>query len=160
MSAVPGNDHSGANDHSGELASRAGGAVCTFVFVVGSICALALATGCSSAGSDSSRADATAVSFHAAVAGRNLAAACDLLAPRTREEVEQSARATCPQALADADLPGAQTVQTSDLYGSNARVVLAGDTVFLARFGAVWKVTAAGCRPRPDLPYDCDVKGS
>ena len=34
------------------------------------------------------------------------------------------------------------------------------DTVFLARFGALWKVTAAGCKLRPGVPYDCAVKGS
>jgi hypothetical protein len=99
------------------------------------------------------------VGFHAAVASRRLAAACELLAPRTLEEVEKSSKAACPKALGDADLAPAETVNTTDLYGSNARVVLTGDTVFLARFGAVWKVTAAGCKPRPDLPYDCDVKG-
>jgi hypothetical protein len=130
------------------------------VSVLSCVAVLGLATGCSSAGPDASRADAAAVGFHAAVASRSLAAACDFLAPRTLQEVEQSAKATCPKALADADLPAAETVTTTDLYGANARVVLTGDTVFLARFGAVWKVTAAGCKPRPDLPYDCDVKGS
>jgi hypothetical protein len=127
---------------------------------VTAVTVLGLATGCSSAGPSSSAVDAAAVGFHAAVANGRLTAACALLAPRTLQEVEQSAKAPCPKALADADLPGARAVTTTDVYGTNARVVLTGDTVFLARFGTVWKVTAAGCKPRPDLPYDCDVKGS
>ena len=91
--------------------------------------------------------------------------ACELLAPGTREELEQSSETSCHEALADAGLPDATTVSSADVYGGNARVVLegdtggSGDTVFLARFGVQWKVVAAGCTARPDLPYDCDVKG-
>jgi hypothetical protein len=127
------------------------------------ICTLGLATGCSSVGSDTSLSGSAARRFHEALANKELVAACDLLAPRTRQELEQSAKASCPQALSDAGLPDVTTVTTADVYGPNARVVLAGDTgdtVFLARFGTQWKVTAAGCTPRQDLPYDCDVKGS
>jgi hypothetical protein len=120
---------------------------------------LGLATGCTSIRPDASIADSVAQRFHADLTNHKPAAACGLLAPRTLEGVEQSAKASCPKALTDADLPNATTVTATDLYGYNARVVLAGDTVFLARFGRQWKVTAAGCKPRPDLPYNCDVKG-
>ena len=129
------------------------------------LCSLGLATGCSSVGPDVSRSGSVARSFHEAVANDEPAAACELLAPRTREELEESANTSCSQALADAGLPDATTVTAADVYGANARVVLdgdtgaTGDTVFLARFGAQWKVTAAGCKARPDLPYDCDVNG-
>ena len=33
------------------------------------------------------------------------------------------------------------------------------DTVFLAHFPTGWKITAAGCRPRPQRPYQCEIKG-
>ena len=123
-------------------------------------CLLALAAGCSSVGPDASLSGSAARRFHEALADNQDAAACELLAPGTREELEQSAKTSCPQSLADADLPDAATVTTTDVYGLNARVVMDGDTVFLARFGSQWKVTAAGCKARPGLPYDCDVKGS
>jgi hypothetical protein len=97
--------------------------------------------------------------FHQALTSGEPAAACGLLAPATLKQVEQSAHTPCAQALADADIPDATVVTTTDVYGTNARVVLGSDTVFLARFGAQWQVTAAGCKPRPGLPYDCDVKG-
>ena len=122
-------------------------------------CVLALATGCSSAGPDPAQADLAAQRLHQALTSGEPAAACGLLAPATLKEVEQSAHTPCAQALADAGIPDATAVTTTDVYGTNARVVLNGDTVFLARFGAQWKVTAAGCKPRPGLPYDCDVKG-
>lgn len=120
---------------------------------------LALATGCASAGPELAQVGSAAQLFHAALAGSEPQAACELLAPGTLKGLEESAGASCPKALADAGLPDATTVTTTDVYGTNARVVLEGDTVFLARFGTQWKVTAAGCTPRPGLPYDCVVKG-
>jgi hypothetical protein len=36
---------------------------------------------------------------------------------------------------------------------------MAGDVVFLTVSGADWLVTAAGCTPRPERPYDCQVSG-
>ncbi len=116
-------------------------------------------TGCSSVGSGEAQARSAALRFHQALDGGDASSACDLLAPRTRAEIEASAKTPCSQALPGEGLPKAVGVGTTDVYGTNARVVLDGDTLFLARFGAQWKVTAAGCEPRPDLPYDCTVKG-
>ncbi|MFF8290028.1 hypothetical protein ACF068_12475 [Streptomyces sp. NPDC016309] len=88
---------------------------------------------------------------------------CAALAPATREELEQSAKSGCDAAVARAveehDLPAAGAVRDVDVYGDQARVVLERDTVFLARFPGGWKVTAAGCRPRPQRPYACGIKG-
>ena len=128
-------------------------------WVVTLLCVIALSTGCSSLGSDLSRAGSAAQDFHAALARSQPAAACELLAPETLRGLEKSAGSSCPKALADEGLPDAVTVTTTDVYGTNARVVLEGDTVFLARFERQWKVTAAGCKPRAGLPYDCAVKG-
>ncbi|MEV5886330.1 hypothetical protein AB0L74_27060 [Streptomyces sp. NPDC052020] len=61
--------------------------------------------------------------------------------------------------MSEQQLPQAGAVRTVDVYGGQARVVLGHDTVFLARFPAGWKVTAAGCRPRADQPYQCEIKG-
>jgi hypothetical protein len=33
------------------------------------------------------------------------------------------------------------------------------DVVFLARYDDGWRVTAAGCVPRPGRPFDCTIKG-
>ncbi|MGW4897592.1 hypothetical protein ACWEQL_35875 [Kitasatospora sp. NPDC004240] len=45
------------------------------------------------------------------------------------------------------------------MFGQQARAVLEADTVFLSVFSGAWKITAAGCEPRPDMPYRCDLKG-
>ncbi|MYS88622.1 MULTISPECIES: hypothetical protein [Streptomyces] len=84
---------------------------------------------------------------------------CTALAPSTREELEQSAKRSCAQAIGEQGLPAAGAVRRVDVYGDQARVVLEHDTLFLARFPAGWKVTAAGCRPRPQRPYQCEIEG-
>ncbi|MBQ0998701.1 MULTISPECIES: hypothetical protein [Streptomyces] len=84
---------------------------------------------------------------------------CAALAPTTREELEQSAGHPCDRAIGEQRLPPAGPVRHVDVYGEQARVVLAHDTVFLAHFPTGWKITAAGCRPRPQRPYQCEIKG-
>ncbi|QZY20220.1 hypothetical protein [Streptomyces decoyicus] len=88
---------------------------------------------------------------------------CAALAPATNEELEQSAKSGCVQAIGQAiheqELPAAGAVQGVDVYGDQARVLLEQDTVFLAHFSTGWKLTAAGCRPRPQRPYQCEIKG-
>lgn len=95
-------------------------------------------------------------------AGRH-ALLCAALAPGTRDELERTARSGCRRAIREAieedDLPPAGAVRAVDVWGDQARVVLEGDTLFLSQFAGGWKVTAAGCEPRPDQPYRCGVEG-
>ncbi|MEU1117626.1 hypothetical protein [Streptomyces sp. NPDC005879] len=46
-----------------------------------------------------------------------------------------------------------------DVFGRQARAVTDRDTLFLSSFPGGWKVTAAGCTPRPEKPYQCLIKG-
>ncbi|MER6562938.1 hypothetical protein ABT300_35445 [Streptomyces sp. NPDC001027] len=85
--------------------------------------------------------------------------ACALLAPETEQELEQSAALACPKALGQESLPAGGAVRHTDVYGNQARAVLASDTLFLSRFTGGWKIVAAGCEPRPGRPYQCTVKG-
>jgi hypothetical protein len=85
--------------------------------------------------------------------------ACALLAPQTREELEQSS-GSCDQAIAAAGVPRAGTVLDVQVYGLDAIVALQHDTMFLAHFDSGWRVTAAGCTPQEkDRPYSCQIKG-
>jgi hypothetical protein len=87
--------------------------------------------------------------------------ACDLLAPRTREEVEKAAEKTCAEALPDEDLPDPSAMLSVEVYGHDAIARFGNDTVFLARFPEGWRITAAGCQAGPSdaKPYDCDISG-
>jgi len=116
-------------------------------------------TGCGSPSQRARGAAETATGFLDAVSAGDGAAECDALAPDTGAEVEQSAGQPCAVAILDEDLPQPADVETTDVYGQWARVVLATDTVFLAMFPHGWRVAAAGCRSRGERPYDCAVKG-
>jgi hypothetical protein len=119
--------------------------------------AFVLIGGCSARDSDAEAAARVAVHFYDAFAMQDGTAACADLAPETAHAIEKSASAPCPTALLDEELPESGAVTTTDAFGSEARVVLAHDIVFLSDFNGTWKVAAAGCTGRPELPYDCQI---
>ena len=82
---------------------------------------------------------------------------CALLAPATVAALEHDESAPCADALGQLDLPGGQVV-SSAVWGDNAQVRLTGDTLFLTRTAAGWKVAAAGCTPQGEAPYLCRLE--
>lgn len=117
-------------------------------------------SGCARLNPGTDEAATVAQQFHDRLAVSDEQAACALLAPTTVEEIEAGQPDSCPAHLAALDLPAASEVRQAQAYGSNARVRLDADTVFLTRSGDGWTITAAGCIPRGERPYDCEVKGS
>jgi hypothetical protein len=86
-------------------------------------------------------------------------AACGMLTPATRRELEDSSGTACAEAIVEEDLPQLGAPAEVKVYGHHAEVRGDGDTLFLADHSGQWLVVAAGCEPRGDLPYDCAVKG-
>jgi hypothetical protein len=117
-------------------------------------------TACSGqGGAESQNAFDAALRFTTAAAD-DASTACDLLAPATRQELEDQ-NGPCASALPDQDLPQASAPGEAEVYGKDAIVRLRGDTLFLARFSDGWRVTAAGCiAGSQDRPYTCTVKGT
>ncbi|GAA3166167.1 hypothetical protein GCM10010466_66190 [Planomonospora alba] len=112
-------------------------------------------TGCASA--DREPAVGVAERFYAAVATGQGGRACALLAPEAAEGLRSGGQA-CERAVLELDLPGGAP-GGAEVWGDEAQVRLARDTVFLHRFPQGWLVRAAGCRPRGALPYSCEVEG-
>lgn len=124
-----------------------------------SLAALVATGGCTGLSPNGSAAAAVATGFHDAVRRGDGRAACALLVVSTVEELEQSSRRGCPDAVLAAGLPRAQTVRGDDAYGRSARVLMDHDVVFLTVVGHRWRVRAAGCTAGGQKPYDCKVKG-
>ncbi|WP_340373881.1 hypothetical protein U5640_00950 [Streptomyces sp. SS7] len=116
-------------------------------------------TACSTLGEREAAASRAAQRFEESIRHSDGIRACAALAPDTRQEVEESAGTPCAQALLDEQPSPAGAVREVQVYGRQAQVVLAADTLFLSAFPSGWKITAAGCTPRPRRPYQCQVKG-
>lgn len=104
-------------------------------------------------------AGSTASRFDAAVGRSAWSTACAMLAPVTRDDLEQSAGTPCADALAQVGLEPAGPVVRVEVFGTMAQARMGQDTVFLARFPGGWKVLAAGCSPQVGRPYDCRLQG-
>jgi hypothetical protein len=126
--------------------------------VVVAVALAAVVAGCSGRVDPQAEAAGAAARAFTLAARGDPSTACGLLAPSTATEVEQTA-GSCAGGLADAELPEGGGLREVQVYGLDAMVRLEQDTVFLARFDDGWRITAAGCTPRGDGPYECDIKG-
>ena len=117
----------------------------------------ALCIGCAAPRDDGVRA--AVQDFAAALAARDGERVCDVLAEDTAAEVESTTDTTCAAGVLDEHVPEPGPVEDVELWGAQAQVKAANDTLFLSRFADGWKVVAAGCTPQPGRPYDCEVAG-
>lgn len=121
-----------------------------------------LGAGLSACGSPQDGAASRVAQRFGQAAGDDPAAACALLAPATRHQLESQAETSCPAALRAEALPGGGRVEATEVAGHSAQVRMSGDTIFLALFDEGWRVTAAGCERTssdPQEPYECAVEG-
>ena len=121
-------------------------------FVVAATC-----SGCSSLSPDEDSAVRVARTAHTI---EDPAKACAALAPDVVSELEKSAGEPCMEALPEELTATSGEVRSTWAEGQSAQVVFQDDVVFLGLFDGRWKVTAMGCTPRHERPYDCAVKGS
>jgi hypothetical protein len=122
------------------------------------IAGVALGTaGCGTA-HDRDAARDVAQGLYAAVARHDGRAACERLAPPTVDAVEQQAKAPCEQAVTDLQLHGGRIVSV-EVFVTDAVVEFAGgERAYLDRRAGGWKVSAAGCKPQPAGPAQCEAQ--
>jgi hypothetical protein len=126
--------------------------------------ALALAAtgaGCGTAG-DRAQVRAVTERFYAAVGDKDGRRACTALAQSTIKQLQDQEKAPCPRAVEELDLSVSRVVAVQ-VFLTSARAKLAdGESAFLDRMGASWKLSAVGCKaeegkPR-DRPFQCEVE--
>ena len=129
---------------------------------VGAVVLLAGLAACSAGGRGTPTGPMNAVETFeggAQAAATPLPPAACWLPPPARSSSSPRA-SSCAKALPDQDIPAATSGADVEVYGDEAIARVAGDVLFLTNVGGTWMVSAAGCKPQPDEPYDCEVKGS
>jgi hypothetical protein len=118
---------------------------------------LVLLGGCGR-GDDRDTARAVTDRFFAAVDAGDGALACGQLNPETRSALEEQESSACRDAVTQLDLQGAP-VESVEVYEREAFVRLtSGEAAFLDQGAEGWRISAAGCTPVGDKPYDCRLE--
>jgi hypothetical protein len=114
-------------------------------------------TGCGD--SEASAVEAVAAHLLEATSTGDGQAACQVLAPHTRDELEQSSGKLCERAILEESIGRGGAVRDAQVFDTMAQVRFDDETVFLSKFDSAWLVVATACTPRPARPYDCSVSG-
>lgn len=98
-------------------------------------------------------------SFSSAVANDDGAHACRQLSDALVAAIESDSGQSCADAVTESDTSSGPISATS-VYITSASVRQGADTIFLDREAGGWKITALGCKPKPDrsadAPLDCE----
>jgi hypothetical protein len=113
------------------------------------------ATACS--GSQDEAVAAVATGLLTAVGEGDGARACDLLAPATRTELEDTSGTSCERAVLEEDLAAGSGGARVAVFDTSAQAVVGSETLFLSRYDGRWLVIAAACTEVPERPYDCSI---
>jgi hypothetical protein len=99
--------------------------------------------------------------FDAALARHDGTAACSELSTDTAMKLASDDRRPCPQAILSLGLEPAGPGRLQ-VFVTSAKVdATSGESFFLGRTPAGWRIAALGCKPpeKPaDRPYDCEVE--
>jgi hypothetical protein len=113
--------------------------------------------GCGTAGSERD-ARASVQRFFVAVGARDGAGACRELSEGAVSEVEKSERKPCAQGILSQDVSPAPVVDVKVYMQSAQAKLRGGAAVFLDQTRQGWKISAAGCKPQPGKPYQCELE--
>jgi hypothetical protein len=124
---------------------------------VAALTMLPLVAGCASSPHRTTVSTA-AVSFVQALAEGDGSAACDLLAPDAQKSASGATGTACEDAIISIE-DDDTTIGGVQVWGDAAQVHVGTDVLFLRRLSGKWLVSAAGCEPQAEGPYDCKVGG-
>jgi hypothetical protein len=88
--------------------------------------------------------------------------ACAQLSTNAVDTLESASGRSCAETITTLKLPGSRAAHAT-VYLDSARAEIAGakpgEAAFLDRTALGWRVSAAGCTPKGDGPYDCELDG-
>ena len=107
---------------------------------------------------DDPAAGETVERFVRALDTRDAAAACRELSAEARGALESQEGSECETALPELEL-SLGDVRSVEVADTSAGVELTtGGSVYLDETDEGWRISAAGCEPRPDAPDDCQLQ--
>jgi hypothetical protein len=113
-------------------------------------------SGCGSLSAD--EVERVATDF--AASGSDPGARCGLLAPGARAALVAEESTSCEEAVVQVPVSTGE-VTSVQVWGQEAQVRLADDTLFLTRTSDGWRISAAACEGGgEDRPYDCRLAAS
>ena len=128
------------------------------------LCALLLGLVLGGCGTSDDREQArnAVIRFYHALEEHRGGAACAELSSSTVSQLESQSGQRCARAITDIRLRGG-AVSRTEVFVTNAKVdVTSGESAYLDREAAGWKLSAVGCRPNEgkprDRPLDCEVE--
>ena len=96
--------------------------------------------------------------FGAAIRGHDGAAACHELSDGMRKALEDQEKKSCEEAVLGLGLTGGR-VRRIDVAERSAKVDVAEDgSAFLDETAGGWKISALGCTPVHERPYECEAE--
>jgi hypothetical protein len=126
------------------------------LFLVAASTAVALAaTGCASS-SGRTQVSAAATSFVRAIEAADGPVACRMLTSDARRSASGATDTQCSDAILSITEQG-EAVHGVQVWGDAAQVRIAQDVIFLRHISGSWQVSAAGCKPQRQGPYQCTV---
>lgn len=121
----------------------------------------AAVAGCGTSG-DQAKARATVERFYTAVRHHDGAAACRELSSDTAQQLAQSEGKPCAQAVTGLSFRGGRVTHVHVWITSAQVELVRGESEFLGKEGAGWKISALACQPKKgkptDDPMDCQVE--
>ncbi|MFN2615724.1 MAG: hypothetical protein ABR581_01225 [Thermoleophilaceae bacterium] len=100
----------------------------------------------------------TVQGFYAGLQRHDGAAACRELSDDARSSLESQEKKPCDQAVLSLGL-SSSPIGPVQVYVTDARANLTGgEAVFLDQTPQGWKISAAGCKPKHEKPYDCELQ--
>jgi hypothetical protein len=122
---------------------------------VAMLAAVALVLGGCGVGDDSDQARDVTTRFFADLRGGDGAAACRLVSSGLRQQIEK--QGPCDREVVSLKLTGRRPGRVQVFVTEAKADVVGGDSVFLTREAAGWRLSAVGCRPKgADEPFDCE----
>jgi len=121
------------------------------------VLALLCLSGCGTASSEHD-ARGSVQRFFAALSRHDGAAACHELSEETASAVEEDEMKPCGQAILSLGLAAAPVTDVQVYLDSAQAKLRGGGAVFLDETPKGWRIDAAGCKPQPGKPYDCELE--